>query len=143
MILSVGCRFTDWSASSYRRGITFAMPPTELIQADVDPREIGKNYPATVSLLGDAHATLTDLLEALGPAADASAYRQTAYFEDVQRRKRAWFEQVEVLSGSGASPMTMARAVREVQAATRPDAIVVTGAGLPQGMVKQRWVTGR
>jgi len=37
--------------------------------------------------------------------------------------------------------MTMARAVREIQAATRPDAIVVTGAGLPQGMVKQRWVT--
>ena len=44
-------------------------------------------------------------------------------------------------SGSDAVPMTMARAVREVQAATRPDAIVVTGAGLPQGMVKQRWVT--
>ena len=37
--------------------------------------------------------------------------------------------------------MTMARAVREVQRATADDAIVVTGAGLPQGMVKQRWVT--
>jgi hypothetical protein len=37
--------------------------------------------------------------------------------------------------------MTMARAVREVQRGTRDDAIVVTGAGLPQGMVKQRWVT--
>ncbi|MGI8828995.1 MAG: thiamine pyrophosphate-dependent enzyme, partial [Candidatus Limnocylindria bacterium] len=44
---------------------------------------------------------------------------------------------------SDASPMTMARAVREVQKATRDDAIVVTGAGLPQGMVKQRWVTRR
>jgi acetolactate synthase-1/2/3 large subunit len=39
--------------------------------------------------------------------------------------------------------MTMARAVREIQAATHADAIVVTGAGLPQGMVKQRWVTRR
>ena len=143
VILSVGCRFTDWSASSYRRGITFAIPPTKLIQADVDPREIGKNYPAAVSLLGDARATLNDLLDALGPAADASAYRQTAYFEEVQRRKRAWFEQVEILSGSDARPMAMARAVREIQAATRPDAIVVTGAGLPQGTVKQRWVTRR
>jgi len=37
--------------------------------------------------------------------------------------------------------MSMARAVREIQAAAREDAIVVTGAGLPQGMVKQRWVT--
>ena len=141
VILSVGCRFTDWSASSYRRGVTFAIPPTRLVQADVDPREIGKNYPASIALLGDARATLQDLLEAMGPAHDASAYRQTAFFEDVQRRKRAWFEQVEVLSASEAVPMTMARAVREIQAATRPNAIVVTGAGLPQGMVKQRWVT--
>ena len=39
--------------------------------------------------------------------------------------------------------MTMARAVREIQRATKDDAIVVTGAGLPQGMVKQRWVTRR
>lgn len=143
VILSMGCRFTDWSASSYRRGVTFAIPPTVLVQADIDPREIGKNYPTTVSLLGDARATLRDLLDALGPVRDPSAYRRRPYFEEIQRRKRAWFEQVDVLSSSRARPMTMARAVREIQAATRPDAIVVTGAGLPQGMVKQRWVTRR
>jgi len=38
-------------------------------------------------------------------------------------------------------PMTQARAIREAQRATDPGAIVVTGAGLPQGIVKQRWVT--
>ena len=141
VILSVGCRFTDWSASSYRRGVTFAIPPTNLIQVDVDAREIGKNYPVSVPLLGDAREALKDLLDALGPAADGSAHRQTSYFEEIQRQKQSWFEQVEILSGSEATPMTMARAVREVQLATHPDAIVVTGAGLPQGMVKQRWVS--
>ena len=141
VILSVGCRFTDWSASSYRRGVTFAIPPTNLIQVDVDAREIGKNYPVSVPLLGDAREALKDLLDALGPAADGSAHRQTSYFEEIQRQKQSWFEQVDILSGSEATPMTMARAVREVQLATRPDAIVVTGAGLPQGMVKQRWVS--
>ncbi|MGH2356978.1 MAG: thiamine pyrophosphate-binding protein, partial [Candidatus Limnocylindria bacterium] len=141
VILAVGCRFTDWSASSYRAGVTFAIPPTRLIQLDIDPREIGKNYPVEVPLLGDARAGLRDLLEALGADWGASAYREGAHFAEVQDRKRAWFAQVEAKSGSDAVPMTMARAVREVQAATRPDAIVVTGAGLPQGMVKQRWVT--
>jgi acetolactate synthase I/II/III large subunit len=141
VILAIGCRFTDWSASSYRRGVTFAIPPSRLIQADIDPREIGKNYPKSVGLLGDARETLRDLLEALGPADGTSGYRETEYFEEIQRRKRAWFDQVEVLSASDGMPMTMARAVREIQRASRPDAIVVTGAGLPQGMVKQRWVT--
>ncbi|HEX5824824.1 MAG TPA: thiamine pyrophosphate-binding protein [Candidatus Limnocylindrales bacterium] len=143
VLVSVGNRFTDWSASSYRKGVTFAIPPSRLVQVDIDPREIGKNYPVEVALVGDAKAALTDLLAALGPGGGAAVYRETPYFAEIQRLKSAWFEQVEIKSGSGAKPMTMARAVREVQRATADDAIVVTGAGLPQGMVKQRWVTRR
>jgi len=143
VLVSVGNRFTDWSASSYRKGVTFAIPPSRLVQIDIDPREIGKNYPVEVGLVGDAQATLTDLLAALGPGGGPAVYRETPYFAEVQRLKDAWFAQVEIKSGSDATPMTMARAVREVQRATTDDAIVVTGAGLPQGMVKQRWVTRR
>ena len=141
VLVSVGNRFTDWSASSYRKGVTFAIPPSRLIQLDIDPREIGKNYPVEVALVGDAQAGLRDLLDALGSGGGPSVYRETPYFAEIQRLKDAWFEQVEIKSGSDATPMTMARAVREVQRATSDDAIVVTGAGLPQGMVKQRWVT--
>ena len=136
VILSVGCRFVDWSASSWRKGVTFAIPPTQLIQLEIDAREIGKNYPVAVPLLGDARAGLADLLAALG-----SGKPTAGYGDEIDRLRGAWHEQVEVKSGSEAAPMTMARALREVQAATREDAIVVTGAGLPQGMVKQRWVT--
>lgn len=141
VIISVGNRFTDWSASSYRAGVTFAIPPTRLIQLDIDPREIGKNYPVEVPLVGDAKAGLTDLLVALERADDRGADRRADYAREIARRRTDWFAQVERKSGSDATPMTMARAVREIQAATRDDAIVVTGAGLPQGMVKQRWVT--
>ncbi len=143
VVISVGQRFTDWSASSYRKGVTFAIPPSRLIQVDIDPREIGKNYPVEVPLVGDAKAALADLLGALGPGGGPGVYRDTSYFAEIQRLKAEWFEQVEIKSASRATPMTMARAVREVQSATREDAVVVTGAGLPQGIVKQRWVTRR
>ncbi|MGK2850778.1 MAG: thiamine pyrophosphate-binding protein [Candidatus Limnocylindrales bacterium] len=141
VLLSVGNRFTDWSASSYRAGITFSIPPTRLIQLDIDPREIGKNYPVEVPLVGDARAGLADLLTALGPADPRRADARAGYAAEITRRRADWLAAVEVRSGSRSNPMTMARAVREVQAATAHDAVVVTGAGLPQGMVKQRWVT--
>ena len=143
VILSVGCRFVDWSASSWRAGVTFSIPPTRLIQLDIDPREIGKNYPVAVPLVGDARAGLIDLLDALGVGSVGSESQTDAYRSEVVSLREAWMQQVNVQSGSDAVPMTMARAVREVQGATREDAIVVTGAGLPQGMVKQRWVTRR
>jgi len=144
VVLSVGCRFTDWSTSSYRKGVTFSIPPSRLIQIDIDPREIGKNYPVEVPLVADAKAALADLLEALGPVGGGGGsadHRDSAYFREIQDRKAAWREQMEIKSASDRVPMTQARAIREVQRATEPEAIVVTGAGLPQGIVKQRWVT--
>ena len=140
VLLAVGCRFTDWSASSWRKGVTFSIPPGKLIHLDIDPREIGKNYPVEVGLLGDAKATLQDLLEALGPA-PAGHYRSTAYFEEIQAKKAAWEELKRRKERSSLVPMTQARAIFEIQQATQPDAIVVTGAGLPQSIVKQNWVT--
>ena len=74
VLLSVGCRFVDWSASSWRRGVTFAIPPTRLIQLDIDEREIGKNYPVAVPLVGDAKAGLQDLLDAIGGGEPSTGY---------------------------------------------------------------------
>ena len=140
VLLAVGCRFTDWSASSWRKGVTFSIPPAKLIHLDIDPREIGKNYPVEVGLLGDAKATLADLLEALGTTTPGQ-HRGTAYFEEIQAKKAAWDDLKRRKERSTLVPMTQARAIFEVQQATRPDAIVVTGAGLPQSIVKQNWVT--
>ena len=36
LVVSVGCRFTDWSASSWRRGVSFSIPPAKLVHIDVD-----------------------------------------------------------------------------------------------------------
>ena len=43
LILAVGCRFADETASSYRQGISFSIPPARLIHIDIEPTEIGKN----------------------------------------------------------------------------------------------------
>ena len=50
VLLAVGCRFADETASSFRQGVSFSIPPTKLIHADIDPGEIGKNYPVEVGL---------------------------------------------------------------------------------------------
>ena len=50
------------------------MPPDiELIHLDVDPWEIGKNYPPKVAILGDPKGTLPDLTEALRAKMSAGA----------------------------------------------------------------------
>ena len=42
-------------------------PGTPVIQIDIDPRELGRTYPAEVAMHGDAKATLRRMIEALEP----------------------------------------------------------------------------
>ncbi len=60
VVIAVGCRFTDWSASSYAQGVSFSFPPGKLIHIDIDPQEIGKNYPAAVGILANAKDAVAD-----------------------------------------------------------------------------------
>src|SRR5439155_8082386 len=92
VLLAVGCVFRDWTASSYRKGVTFAIPPTKLIQLDIDPQEIGKDYPCEAALLGDAKAGLADLLAALRDITRKRRHAETPYFAEVQRETSAWDE---------------------------------------------------
>lgn len=41
--------------------------PATRIQIDIDPTEVGRNYPATVGITGDAAVVIGQLLDALGP----------------------------------------------------------------------------
>ena len=138
VVLSVGCRFTDWSASSYRKGVTFAIPPSKLIQIDVDPREIGKNYPVEAALIGDARSALRDLLDALG--------QTTKMSPELSRSALFWrgpAPQSRVGADSGrpprlaVRPITQTRALHELRQVLDRGTIVTSGAGVVQAAVRQ------
>lgn len=135
VILSIGCRFTDRTASSFRRDVTFNIPPTKLIQIDLDPYEIGKNYPVEVGIVADAKATLRDLLRTLQESGKPVDYRNSDYFARIQALKHEWEDALAPARGSDKSPMTISRALVETRRFLDRDAIVVTGAGSPQSQV--------
>jgi acetolactate synthase I/II/III large subunit len=135
VILAVGCRFTDRTASSFRRGVTFDIPPTKLIHIDLDPYEIGKNYATEIGIVGDARATLEDLLAALRDLRAPTDYREGAYYARIQELKRQWDEALRPTRESEASPMAISRVLAEARRFLDRDAIVVTGAGNPQSQV--------
>lgn len=139
VVLSVGCRFTDWSASSYRKGVSFAIPPSKLIQIDIDTRELGKNYPVEAFLFGDAQAALRDLLDAVAQATPsrATSYRNSSYFGEIQKLKSEWESIQAARLDSAIHPMTQTRALYELRRALDRGAIVTSGAGVVQAAVRQ------
>ncbi len=130
VILAVGFTFYDEAASSYKSGTTFNIPPTKLVQVDVDPKEVGKNYPVEVGIIGDAKVVLADLHEALSKVFRRRDYSKSPYFSKVQRLRKEW--EAELQRRNEGSPMTMGRFFRELREILPRNAILVTDAGWPQ-----------
>ncbi|MBI2844844.1 MAG: thiamine pyrophosphate-binding protein [Armatimonadetes bacterium] len=131
VILAVGCRFAEWTSSSYTRGETFNIPPTKMIHIDIDPREIGKNYPVEVPILGDAKTCLKEILIQLRAKGPALAYQETPYFRELQGWKKEWLDRLATQIRD-CRPMTMSCALKELREFLPRDAIVVGAAGHPQ-----------
>jgi acetolactate synthase-1/2/3 large subunit len=84
-MLAIGCRFTE-VATNFR-----TLPvPKNLIHIDIDPAQIGLNYPARVAIAADARAASQALLEAL-------PQRQSAWAETWARARAAVVNQPEWL----------------------------------------------
>ncbi len=60
VVLAVGCRFTE-----VMTGFRTLQVPGKLIQIDIDPGQIGMNYPAEVGIVGDARQALALILAGL------------------------------------------------------------------------------
>lgn len=80
VLLAVGVSFQEMTTHCWDPSF---QPSTALIQVDVDPEEIGKNYPVDLPLVGDARAVLRGLLVALGksPSRDANGHGELSAFK--------------------------------------------------------------
>lgn len=137
VLLAVGVRFADKAACSYVPGEAFSIPPSKLIHVDIDPAEIGKNYPVEVGITGDACAVLRQLIAAVTAKAAARDWRSSLYTQEIADKVRAWRQSYAALRESEGVPITMGRAIAEVRAALPEDAIVLTSSGNIQAQVYQ------
>ncbi len=109
LIVAVGARFSDNHTSNWRQGLIYDVPRTKIVHVDVDPAEIGRNYPADVGLLSDGRLFFEDLL-----AATSSAGKHQAWIERVQGFKKTWYEEIEAVIKAGSSPVHPARLCYEI-----------------------------
>lgn len=137
VILAVGVRFADKATSSYRPGYAFNIPPTQLIHVDIDPFEIGKNYPAAVGIVGDARAVLRDLLRELATLTSPRDWQTSPYTAEIARIVSQWRASFQGQATALTNPPTMGRVIAEARRVLSPQTIVFTSAGNIQAQVFQ------
>jgi acetolactate synthase-1/2/3 large subunit len=137
VILALGFSFDDRATSAWLDGYTLAIPPSRLIQIDIDPSEIGRNYPAELGILGDAKASLASLTEMadsrIGGARDAPA----EWLGRLRRGREVWREYQGGLAVSDQMPLRPERLMRALSRALPENAIIASDVGVHHNWIIQ------
>jgi acetolactate synthase-1/2/3 large subunit len=142
VLLALGVRFDDRSSSSWIPGYSFNIPPTRLIHVDIDPEEIGRNYPVHLGIAGDARTVLRQMLDLL-PAPTGQPAAHEAWLADTAKWRAEWEEFVRPGRLSDVEPIHPLRVVQAVRAAVPDDGIVVPDVGVHHNWVAQFWTARR
>ena len=104
----------------------YKIPPqgTPIVQLDINPDELGRNYPIQLGMQGDVRNTLRRMLEASEVAAP-----RTEWISRVQELVKDWREDVSGKVNSDLLPMLPERLCRELTDYLPSDAILVSDTG--------------
>jgi len=101
-------------------------PGANVMHLDIDPREIGRNYPTKLALLGDARTVLRQMLDA---AHTGSGAKREQWLTRVRALIEEWRSSVAGQVNSDAVPMRPERVCREITRALPGSAVLVSDTG--------------
>lgn len=137
-ILGLGTRFSEADCSSWEAPYTFNFPPTQLIHIDIDPAEIGRNYPAAIGAVADLKAALKALLRIAKRLAPAGVKRPELIAEMDANRKSFIASNKEGME-SNAWPMRPERILADLRAALPRNSIICTDVGWNKNGLAQQY----
>src|ERR1700686_517240 len=132
VLLALGVRFDDRTSSSWLPGYSFTIPPTKLIHVDIDPDEIGRNYPVALGLMADVRTFLRQLLAELDARKDIAAKEaaRAKWLKAIDGYRKEWAAFIAPGFTDDASPIHPQRAAHEIDKALPKDAILVSDIGI-------------
>jgi acetolactate synthase-1/2/3 large subunit len=139
VLLALGVRFDDRTSSSWLPGYSFTIPPTRLIHVDIDPDEIGRNYPVALGLMADVRTFLRQMLGALAGRknVDERAAARAKWLDAIAGYRKEWEAFVAPGFVDDASPINPQRAAHEIDKALPADAILVSDIGIHHNWLLQ------
>ncbi|NNF47724.1 MAG: thiamine pyrophosphate-binding protein [Desulfofustis sp.] len=138
LILGLGSRFKEADASSWYPEFTFDIPKTRLIQIDIEPSEIGRNYPVEIGVVADLKQALGALLKVAQRKFPQGIQREPLVAEIAENRQEFKASNVE-MEQSDAFPMMPERILAEVREVLPRDAIITTDVGWNKNGVGQQF----
>jgi acetolactate synthase-1/2/3 large subunit len=137
-VLALGTRFSEADCSSWEPEYTFSFPPTKLIQIDIDPAEIGRNFPVEIGAVADLQQALC-VLNRVARRMVPGGIQRKELAERIALERAAFATSNRKHATSDAYPMRPERILADVRAALPRDALITTDVGWNKNGVGQQF----
>jgi len=135
-ILAIGTRLAEANSSSWDTRFTFQIPPTKLMHIDIDPMEIGRNYPTFIGAISDSRLALQQLVVAAKGVKPRRRPNLRSQIAESNRKFKANFTEHYT---SDAFPLRPERILSDLREALPEDGYVVTDVGWNKNGVAQQF----
>jgi acetolactate synthase-1/2/3 large subunit len=136
LIVAVGTRLAEASSSSWDPRFTFSIPPARLMHIDIDPAEIGRNFPTEFGVVADAKLALGSL----AAAARGRSHRTRGNVRtEISLGRREFAENWAHQRDSDQFPLRPERILAELRKAVPQDGFIVTDVGWNKNGVGQQF----
>jgi acetolactate synthase-1/2/3 large subunit len=143
VLLALGVRFDDRESSAWIPGYTFQIPPTRLIQVDVDDQELARNYPVHLGVQADPKMFLQQLLGWLERDSERDEQwawvDRSSWLSQVAAWKREWQSYMQERYRPEARPISAQHLLRSLRRALPRDGILAVDVGIHHNWVVQLW----
>jgi acetolactate synthase-1/2/3 large subunit len=137
LILAVGTRLTEADSSSWYEGVTFSKD-SKWIQIDMEPAEIGRNYPVEIGAVADPKQALAEILEAAKELKPEGIDRPELR-KEIAEYKANFKESNRAISEDSRYPMTPQRILKDVREVFPEDGLIFTDVGWNKNGVGQQF----
>ncbi|SDJ30030.1 thiamine pyrophosphate-binding protein [Aliiruegeria lutimaris] len=142
VVFAIGTRFKEADCSSWYPGYTFNIggkgDKTKVIHIDIEPQEIGRNYPTEIGAVADAKAALRVLIR-VAKEMYPDGFQRPEMVGKIAAFRVAFKESNRELATSSAFPMMPERILADTRAALPEDAIITTDVGWNKNGVGQQF----
>ncbi len=143
LIIAVSASFDDRATSSWLNGYTFTIPPTRLVQVDVDVRKLARNYPVQLAVVADPATFLRQLQEAFRAGASHEEVTWQPWRGRIAEWRREWDEHAQPRRLDDAVPIRPERLIADLRSVFPEDGILLSDVGVHHNWIVQEWEAWR
>jgi acetolactate synthase-1/2/3 large subunit len=137
-VIGLGTRFAEADCSSWDPEYTLSFPPAKLIHIDIDPAEIGRNFPVEIGVVTDLKQALV-VINRVARRLYPEGRKNEVLVKAIAQYRKDFLAGNEANVSSDAYPMQPERILAAVRRVLPRDAIITTDVGWNKNGVGQQF----